>query len=70
MSGLSRLREGLVANRPSDFFTEQTITADVYYFKSIFHNWADKYCIKILQNLGNYPDLSSHWLWLLANGCL
>ncbi|KAK7749336.1 hypothetical protein SLS62_008188 [Diatrype stigma] len=25
--------------------------ADIYYFRSIFHNWADKYCIKILQNL-------------------
>ncbi|KAF7532284.1 hypothetical protein G7054_g8114 [Neopestalotiopsis clavispora] len=34
-----------------DFFTPQTVSADVYYFKSIFHNWADKYCIKILQNM-------------------
>ncbi|PVI00590.1 S-adenosyl-L-methionine-dependent methyltransferase [Periconia macrospinosa] len=34
-----------------DFFTEQPVAADVYYFRSIFHNWADKYCIKILQNL-------------------
>lgn len=35
----------------SDFFTPQTIRADVYYFKSIFHNWADKYSVEILQNL-------------------
>ncbi|KAI1378983.1 S-adenosyl-L-methionine-dependent methyltransferase [Hypoxylon crocopeplum] len=34
-----------------DFFTDQTVSADVYYFRSIFHNWADKYCIKILQKL-------------------
>ncbi|ETS76496.1 hypothetical protein PFICI_11883 [Pestalotiopsis fici W106-1] len=34
-----------------DFFTPQPVKADVYYFKSIFHNWADKYCIKILQKL-------------------
>ncbi|KAI1819381.1 S-adenosyl-L-methionine-dependent methyltransferase [Xylaria intraflava] len=34
-----------------DFFTEQPVKADVYYFRSIFHNWADEYCIKILQNL-------------------
>ncbi|KAK7750912.1 hypothetical protein SLS62_007175 [Diatrype stigma] len=34
-----------------DFFTEQPVSADVYYFRSIFHNWADKYCVKILQNL-------------------
>jgi hypothetical protein len=38
-------------NRRSDFFTPQPITADVYYFRSIFHNWADKYCIRILQKL-------------------
>ncbi|KAI1093832.1 S-adenosyl-L-methionine-dependent methyltransferase [Rostrohypoxylon terebratum] len=35
----------------SDFFTSQSVTADVYFFRSIFHNWADKYCVKILQNL-------------------
>jgi hypothetical protein len=35
----------------SDFFTEQPISADVYYFRSIMHNWSDKYCIKILRNL-------------------
>ncbi|KAI1270957.1 S-adenosyl-L-methionine-dependent methyltransferase [Xylaria sp. FL0933] len=29
----------------------RTVTADVYYIRSIFHNWADKYCIKILQKL-------------------
>ncbi|KAF2735515.1 S-adenosyl-L-methionine-dependent methyltransferase [Polyplosphaeria fusca] len=34
-----------------DFFTPQRITADVYYLRSILHNWSDKYCIKILQNL-------------------
>ncbi|KAI0900877.1 S-adenosyl-L-methionine-dependent methyltransferase [Annulohypoxylon nitens] len=34
-----------------DFFTPQPVAADVYFFRSIFHNWADKYCIKILQNL-------------------
>ncbi|KAI0975394.1 S-adenosyl-L-methionine-dependent methyltransferase [Xylaria arbuscula] len=34
-----------------DFFKPQPIVADVYYSRSIFHNWADKYCIKILQNL-------------------
>ena len=34
-----------------DFFTEQPVVADVYYFRSIFHNWADKYCIRILRSL-------------------
>lgn len=34
-----------------DFFQEQPIVADVYYFRWIFHNWSDKYCVKILQAL-------------------
>lgn len=35
-----------------DFFTEQPVHgADVYFFRWIFHNWSDKYSIKILQNL-------------------
>jgi len=35
-----------------DFMTEQPVkNADVYFFRWIFHNWSDKYCIKILQNL-------------------
>lgn len=35
-----------------DFFTEQPVRgAEVYFFRSIFHNWSDKYCIRILRNL-------------------
>jgi hypothetical protein len=35
-----------------DFFTEQpVIGADVYFFRHIFHNWPDLYCIKILRGL-------------------
>lgn len=35
-----------------DFFTEQPVHgADVYFFRSIFHNWSNKYCVRILQNL-------------------
>ncbi|KAH8588162.1 sterigmatocystin 8-O-methyltransferase [Bisporella sp. PMI_857] len=34
-----------------DFFSEQKVVADVYYFRWIFHNWSDKYCIKILRSL-------------------
>lgn len=32
-----------------DFFATQTVEADVYFFRWIFHNWSDKYCIKILR---------------------
>ncbi|PVH96576.1 S-adenosyl-L-methionine-dependent methyltransferase [Periconia macrospinosa] len=35
-----------------NFFTEQPVKdADVYLFRMIFHNWGDKYCLQILQNL-------------------
>ncbi|KAF4633506.1 hypothetical protein G7Y89_g4613 [Cudoniella acicularis] len=35
-----------------DFLKEQPIkNADVYFFRWIFHNWSDKYCIQILRNL-------------------
>jgi ubiquinone/menaquinone biosynthesis C-methylase UbiE len=35
-----------------DFFADQPVKeADVYFFKWIFHDWPDKYCIKILKAL-------------------
>lgn len=34
-----------------DFFTEQRVTADVYLFRYIFHNWSDQHVIKILRAL-------------------
>ena len=35
-----------------DFFTEQPVrNANVYYFRWIFHNWSDKYAVKILKCL-------------------
>ncbi|KAI1651918.1 S-adenosyl-L-methionine-dependent methyltransferase [Daldinia loculata] len=52
--GASRLPAELrdrVTFMAHDFLTEQPLSVDVYFFRSIFHNWADKYCIKILQNL-------------------
>ncbi|KAI0548226.1 S-adenosyl-L-methionine-dependent methyltransferase [Xylaria curta] len=52
--GISRLPDKLkdrVSFVAHDFFTDQPIQADVYYFRSIFHNWADKYCIVILRKL-------------------
>ena len=34
-----------------DFFTPQPVKdADVYLFRRVFHDWPDKYAIKILQN--------------------
>ncbi|MCJ1246594.1 hypothetical protein MMC30_003803 [Trapelia coarctata] len=42
---------GTLLKSSSDFFTPQPVTADVYYFRWIFHNWSDQYCIQILRNL-------------------
>ncbi|EME44652.1 hypothetical protein DOTSEDRAFT_24658 [Dothistroma septosporum NZE10] len=37
---------------PHDFFSEQYVkNADVYFFRFIFHNLADKYAVKILHAL-------------------
>jgi hypothetical protein len=34
-----------------DFFTPQTVVAEVYFFRWIFHGFSEKYSIKILQAL-------------------
>ena len=35
-----------------DFFKEQPVkNADVYFYRWIFHNWSDKYCIQICRAL-------------------
>jgi hypothetical protein len=34
-----------------DFFTPQTVVADVYLLRWILHNWSDKYCVRILRAL-------------------
>lgn len=34
-----------------DFFTPQTVVAEVYFFRMIFHGFSDKYCVQILQAL-------------------
>jgi precorrin-6B methylase 2 len=36
---------------PHDFLSPQSVVADVYFFRWIFHNWADGYCIRILRGL-------------------
>jgi len=44
--------QGRVQFMKHDFFTEQVIkNADVYFFRWVFHNWSDTYCVQILQKL-------------------
>ncbi|XXH01443.1 hypothetical protein Hte_007803 [Hypoxylon texense] len=32
-----------------DLFDRQTVCSDVFFFRWIFHNWSDRYCIRILK---------------------
>lgn len=34
-----------------DMFAPQSVEADVYFFRWVFHNWTDKYCALILKAL-------------------
>ncbi|KAL9035713.1 MAG: hypothetical protein Q9180_004711 [Flavoplaca navasiana] len=52
-----------------DMFTEQPIKdADVYYFRWIFHDWSDKYCVKILRSL--IPALKPAARIMFSERCL
>ena len=49
---LSKELEARVKFMVHDFFREQSIrNVDVFFFRWIFHNWPDKYCLRIIQNL-------------------
>ena len=41
--------EGRVRFMAHDLFDPQTVFADVFFFRWIFHNWSDQYCIRILK---------------------
>lgn len=52
-----------------DMFNEQPVKgADVYYYRWIFHNWSDKYAIKMLQAL--IPALKSGARVLINDYCI
>jgi hypothetical protein len=34
---------------PHNLLEPQAISADLYFFRWIFHNWSDQYCIRILK---------------------
>lgn len=43
---------GKVEFMEHDFFAEQPVQgADVYFFRWIFHDWSDKYCVRLLRAL-------------------
>lgn len=51
-----------------DFFTTQTVVAEAYFFRMIFHGFSDKYSIQILQAL--IPALKPGAKILISDGAL
>ncbi|CAN8100773.1 unnamed protein product [Discula destructiva] len=51
-----------------DFFTEQTVQADVYYFRWIMHNYSTPYAVAILKNL--VPALTPGARIIINDHCL
>ena len=60
--------KGRVEFMKHDFFTPQTVTADVYFFRHILHDWPDDECIKILRQL--LPALKDGSRVLVSEGVL
>ena len=59
---------GRVRFMAHDFFAEQSVQADVYYVRWVFHNWSDKYSVKILRCL--IPALRDGARVLIHDSCL
>lgn len=51
-----------------NFFDKQPVQADAYMFRWIFHDWPDKACTKILQNL--IPALKQGARILIMDFCV
>ncbi|KAI8631275.1 S-adenosyl-L-methionine-dependent methyltransferase [Xylariaceae sp. FL1651] len=64
--------ESIVASEekvvPSDVVDRPVHGADVYFFRWIFHNWLDKYCVAILRNL--IPTLKPSGSIIINDGAL
>ncbi|TVY81049.1 O-methyltransferase gsfB, partial [Lachnellula suecica] len=66
---ISRDLDIRVTFMPYDFFTEQPVkNADVYFFRWIYHNWSDGYCVRILRNL--IPALKAGSRIVIQDACL
>ncbi|KAL6849208.1 hypothetical protein ACO1O0_008738 [Amphichorda felina] len=44
------LDSGRISFMSHNFFTPQTVSADVYLIKQCLHNWPDHYCVEIFKN--------------------
>lgn len=60
--------KGRVQFMEHDLFALQTVQADVLFFRWIFHNWSDKYCIDILR--AQIPVLRPGVKIIIQDGCM
>ncbi|KAI1075566.1 S-adenosyl-L-methionine-dependent methyltransferase [Whalleya microplaca] len=60
--------QGRVQFVAHDLFSRQEVEADVYYLRWILHNWSNKYCAIILQNL--IPALKPGTRILIHESCM
>ncbi|KAI1141459.1 S-adenosyl-L-methionine-dependent methyltransferase [Hypoxylon sp. FL0543] len=51
-----------------ELFMQQTVVADVYYFRMVFHNWSDKYSALILR--AQIPSLKAGAKILIQDACM
>lgn len=51
-----------------DLFAQQTIAGDIFFFRWILHNWADKYCIAVLR--AQIPVLKPTSRIIIMEACL
>ncbi|ROW16770.1 hypothetical protein VPNG_01622 [Cytospora leucostoma] len=67
-AGLPVQLEGRVSFMAHDLFAPQTVQADVFFFRWVFHNWSDEYCIEILR--AQIPALKPNARIIIQDGCL
>lgn len=67
-AGLPTQLRDRVSFMAHDLFAPQTVQADVYFFRWIFHNWSDKYCVQILR--AQIPALKPKARVIIQDGCL
>ncbi|OTA89512.1 hypothetical protein M434DRAFT_398554 [Hypoxylon sp. CO27-5] len=60
--------KGRVQFMEHELFMQQTVAADVYYFRMVFHNWSDKYSVIILR--AQIPSLKSGAKILIQDACM
>lgn len=66
--GIPEDLQGRLEFMTHDFFTPQTVAADLYLLRWILHDWSDKYAVKILRSL--IPAMKPGARVLVNESCL